>query len=194
MSLERGLASGWIAHSHQARLSVAESRIRDMSISLGMPWYGRWSRSSSFPSPGTPYAVDTTADYSTETPTLVEFRLQKTARGTLVRGAAVQLPYYRQASEEYADHKRLERVYRANSWLDPTWFLFTMMCGALCRPWRRCWASSRSGFRAKCARGHARPIRGGLVLPYTSGMRDESPGGIAAGGTREPSIHRCGGV
>jgi uncharacterized protein YndB with AHSA1/START domain len=32
-----------------------------------------------------PYAVDPKIDYSKETPTLVEFRLEKTARGTLLR-------------------------------------------------------------------------------------------------------------
>jgi uncharacterized protein YndB with AHSA1/START domain len=32
-----------------------------------------------------PYAVDTKVDYSGETPTLVEFRLEKTANGTLLR-------------------------------------------------------------------------------------------------------------
>jgi uncharacterized protein YndB with AHSA1/START domain len=32
-----------------------------------------------------PYAVDPKQDYSTETPTLVEFRLQPTAKGTLLR-------------------------------------------------------------------------------------------------------------
>jgi Activator of Hsp90 ATPase homolog 1-like protein len=32
-----------------------------------------------------PYAVDTKIDYSKETPTLVEFRLEKTATGTLLR-------------------------------------------------------------------------------------------------------------
>jgi len=32
-----------------------------------------------------PYAVDPNLDYSKETPTLVEFRLQKTASGTLLR-------------------------------------------------------------------------------------------------------------
>jgi uncharacterized protein YndB with AHSA1/START domain len=32
-----------------------------------------------------PYAVDPNVDYSKETPTLVEFRLQKTASGTLLR-------------------------------------------------------------------------------------------------------------
>ena len=31
-----------------------------------------------------PYAVDPTRDYSSETPTLVEFRLEKTATGTLL--------------------------------------------------------------------------------------------------------------
>ena len=31
-----------------------------------------------------PYAVDPNVDYSTETPTLVEFRLEKTATGTLL--------------------------------------------------------------------------------------------------------------
>jgi uncharacterized protein YndB with AHSA1/START domain len=31
-----------------------------------------------------PYAVDPSVDYSTETPTLVEFRLEKTADGTLL--------------------------------------------------------------------------------------------------------------
>jgi uncharacterized protein YndB with AHSA1/START domain len=31
-----------------------------------------------------PYAVDPQMDYSTETPTLVEFRLEKTATGTLL--------------------------------------------------------------------------------------------------------------
>jgi uncharacterized protein YndB with AHSA1/START domain len=31
-----------------------------------------------------PYAVDPSADHSTETPTLVEFRLEKTATGTLL--------------------------------------------------------------------------------------------------------------
>jgi uncharacterized protein YndB with AHSA1/START domain len=31
-----------------------------------------------------PYAVDPNIDYSTETPTLVEFRLEKTANGTLL--------------------------------------------------------------------------------------------------------------
>ncbi len=31
-----------------------------------------------------PYAVDTNVDYSKETPTLVEFRLEKTAAGTLL--------------------------------------------------------------------------------------------------------------
>jgi uncharacterized protein YndB with AHSA1/START domain len=32
-----------------------------------------------------PYAIDTKVDYSKETPTLVEFRLEKTATGTLLR-------------------------------------------------------------------------------------------------------------
>jgi uncharacterized protein YndB with AHSA1/START domain len=32
-----------------------------------------------------PYAIDPKVDYSKETPTLVEFRLEKTARGTLLR-------------------------------------------------------------------------------------------------------------
>jgi uncharacterized protein YndB with AHSA1/START domain len=32
-----------------------------------------------------PYAIDPKADYSKETPTLVEFRLEKTASGTLLR-------------------------------------------------------------------------------------------------------------
>jgi uncharacterized protein YndB with AHSA1/START domain len=32
-----------------------------------------------------PYAIDTKVDYSKETPTLVEFRLEKTASGTLLR-------------------------------------------------------------------------------------------------------------
>lgn len=32
-----------------------------------------------------PYAVDPAVDYSTETPTLVEFQLEPTARGTLLR-------------------------------------------------------------------------------------------------------------
>jgi uncharacterized protein YndB with AHSA1/START domain len=32
-----------------------------------------------------PYAIDTKIDYSKETPTLVEFRLEKTATGTLLR-------------------------------------------------------------------------------------------------------------
>jgi uncharacterized protein YndB with AHSA1/START domain len=32
-----------------------------------------------------PYAIDTDMDYSKETPTLVEFRLEKTATGTLLR-------------------------------------------------------------------------------------------------------------
>jgi uncharacterized protein YndB with AHSA1/START domain len=32
-----------------------------------------------------PYAVDPSVDYSKETPTLVEFRLEKTATGTLLR-------------------------------------------------------------------------------------------------------------
>jgi uncharacterized protein YndB with AHSA1/START domain len=32
-----------------------------------------------------PYAIDTGVDYSKETPTLVEFRLEKTATGTLLR-------------------------------------------------------------------------------------------------------------
>jgi uncharacterized protein YndB with AHSA1/START domain len=32
-----------------------------------------------------PYAVDTNVDYARETPTLVEFRLQRTASGTLLR-------------------------------------------------------------------------------------------------------------
>jgi Activator of Hsp90 ATPase homolog 1-like protein len=32
-----------------------------------------------------PYAVDPAADYSTETPTLVEFRLEKTVVGTLLQ-------------------------------------------------------------------------------------------------------------
>jgi len=32
-----------------------------------------------------PYALDPTVDYSKETPTLVEFRLEKTATGTLLR-------------------------------------------------------------------------------------------------------------
>jgi uncharacterized protein YndB with AHSA1/START domain len=32
-----------------------------------------------------PYAIDPTVDYSKETPTLVEFRLEKTATGTLIR-------------------------------------------------------------------------------------------------------------
>jgi len=31
-----------------------------------------------------PYAIDPNVDYSTETPTLVEFRLEKTATGTLL--------------------------------------------------------------------------------------------------------------
>jgi uncharacterized protein YndB with AHSA1/START domain len=31
-----------------------------------------------------PYAIDQSVDYSTETPTLVEFRLEKTATGTLL--------------------------------------------------------------------------------------------------------------
>ena len=31
-----------------------------------------------------PYAIDPSVDYSTETPTLVEFRLEKTASGTLL--------------------------------------------------------------------------------------------------------------
>lgn len=31
-----------------------------------------------------PYAIDPSVDYSTETPTLVEFRLEKTAKGTLL--------------------------------------------------------------------------------------------------------------
>ena len=32
-----------------------------------------------------PYAVESAVDYSKETPTLVEFRLEKTAGGTLLR-------------------------------------------------------------------------------------------------------------
>jgi uncharacterized protein YndB with AHSA1/START domain len=32
-----------------------------------------------------PYAIDPTVDYSQETPTLVEFRLEKSAKGTLLK-------------------------------------------------------------------------------------------------------------
>jgi uncharacterized protein YndB with AHSA1/START domain len=46
-----------------------------------------------------PYAVDPNVDYSTETPTLVEFRLQPTGQGTLLivtESGFDQIPAHRQ--------------------------------------------------------------------------------------------------
>lgn len=53
-----------------------------------------------------PYAVDPAVDYSTETPTLVEFRLEKTAGGTL-------LVVTESGFENIPAHRRLE-AFRMN--------------------------------------------------------------------------------
>lgn len=53
-----------------------------------------------------PYAVDPNVDYSKETPTLVEFRLEKTANGTL-------LTVTESGFEKVPSHRRLE-AFRMN--------------------------------------------------------------------------------
>lgn len=53
-----------------------------------------------------PYAVDTAVDYSNETPTLVEFRLEKTSSGTL-------LTLTESGFNKVPEHRRLE-AFRKN--------------------------------------------------------------------------------
>ncbi len=48
-----------------------------------------------------PYAIDPTVDYSEEPPTLVEFRLEETARGTL-------LTVTESGFDQISDKRRLE--------------------------------------------------------------------------------------
>ena len=50
-----------------------------------------------------PYAIDSNVDYSTETPTLVEFRLEKTAEGTL-------LTVTESGFEDVPSERRLEAI------------------------------------------------------------------------------------
>lgn len=65
---------------------MARLRTPATSTLNGRRWYRKWSPKRSFPLLGIliPYSVDPKIDYSKETPTLVEFRLQKTTSGTLL--------------------------------------------------------------------------------------------------------------
>ena len=73
-----------MARSYRVRSRVARLPILATSTSNGRPSCRKWSPNGSFPSPGILISVDPKIDYSKETPTLVEFRLEKTASGTLL--------------------------------------------------------------------------------------------------------------
>ena len=54
-----------------------------------------------------PYAVDPKVDYSQETPTLVEFRLEETARGTLL--VVTESGFDKLPKERFADAFRMNQ-------------------------------------------------------------------------------------
>ena len=60
------------------KVSRGQITIPATSTCSGRRWCRRWSRSRFFSFTWHPYAVDPKVDYSKETPTLVEFRLEKT--------------------------------------------------------------------------------------------------------------------
>jgi hypothetical protein len=73
-----------MARSYRVRSRVARLPILATSTSNGRLSCRKWSPNSSFSFTWHPYAVDPKTDYSNETPTLVEFRLEKTTSGTLL--------------------------------------------------------------------------------------------------------------
>ena len=75
----------WTGRSWSGRCRAGRSPIRASSTCAGRRWCRRWSPSGCSRSPGIPTRIDPNEDYSKEPPTLVEFTLQKTATGTLLR-------------------------------------------------------------------------------------------------------------
>ena len=67
------------------RFRAGRSRIPAMSISAGRRWSAEIEPERLFSFTWHPYAIDPKEDYSGEPPTLVEFTLEQTAAGTLLR-------------------------------------------------------------------------------------------------------------
>jgi hypothetical protein len=67
-----------------ARSRAVPSPILVTSTLFGKPSCNGWNPNEFFSFSWHPYAIDPTADYSKEKPTLVEFRLEATANGTVL--------------------------------------------------------------------------------------------------------------
>ena len=73
-----------MARSYQVRSRVDRLPILATSTSNGKRLWQKMEPERLFSFTWHPYAIDAKTDYSKETPTLVEFRLEKTKTGTLL--------------------------------------------------------------------------------------------------------------